>query len=109
MSRLVMVHRPGHPLANERGMVDASLVGHEDSDPRVYVASDRHYENQKAPDGTDISSAKKHRAWVKENNLVYFGDTSPAWRERRKKAAAQQQRSDIRSALIDSYKRHRRY
>lgn len=108
MSRIVYLYRPSHPKANERGFVDASLVGFEDSDPRVDIVTDRYYEGQKAPDGTDIGSRRKHQAWVKANGLVYHGDFSDAWRAREQKHKAQEQRREIKAAVLESYRKHRR-
>jgi putative FmdB family regulatory protein len=43
------------------------------------LAGDRHYENMRATDGTDISSRSKHRAYMKANNLTTADDFQKTW------------------------------
>lgn len=52
------------------------------------LANDRHYENLRATDGTDISSRAKHRAYMKANNLTTADDFRETWkREERAREA----------------------
>jgi hypothetical protein len=43
------------------------------------LAGDRHYENMRATDGTDISSRSKHRQYMKANGLTTADDFSKTW------------------------------
>jgi hypothetical protein len=44
------------------------------------LASERHYDGLRAPDGTDISSRAKHRAYMKANNLTTADDFTQTWK-----------------------------
>lgn len=67
--------------------------------------NDRIYEGLRAPDGTDISTRTKHRAYMKERNLTTMDDFKDTW----KKAALERKdtfegvdpsrRSDIAEAI----------
>lgn len=48
--------------------------------------SDRHYDGMRATDGSDISSRRKHREYMKRNNLTTTDDFKDTW------AKAQQER-----------------
>jgi hypothetical protein len=50
--------------------------------------SDRHYYGLKAPDGTDISSRKKHREYMKRNGLTTVDDFKNTWKEKAKEREA---------------------
>lgn len=50
---------------------------------------DRHYDGVRATDGTDISSRKKHREYMKANNLTTVDDFKETW------AKAQQERESF--------------
>lgn len=41
--------------------------------------NDRHYDNMKATDGTDISSRAKHREYMKRNGLTTADDFKGEW------------------------------
>ncbi|HYF00699.1 MAG TPA: hypothetical protein VEJ18_17390 [Planctomycetota bacterium] len=89
MSRIVLVYRPKHPRANERGFVDVRDLGDdfEETPGRVPVVTDRHYEGIRATDGTDIGSRKKRRAWMKRHGYADTSDYSDSWREKRARSA----------------------
>ena len=44
------------------------------------LASERHYEGLRAPDGADISSRAKHRAYMQANNLTTADDFTQTWK-----------------------------
>lgn len=44
------------------------------------LASERHYENLRAQDGTPIDTRAKHRAYMKANNLTTVDDFSKTWK-----------------------------
>lgn len=48
------------------------------------LAGDRHYDGLRAPDGTDISTREKHRAYMKANNLTTMDDYTESWAKARK-------------------------
>lgn len=95
-------HRPGHPKANERGFVSAVDLAEEDVRLALDapILMDRFYENTAAPDGTDIGSRRKHREYMKRNNLTITSDFTESW------SAAGRERAAIRSGEHD--KRERR-
>ena len=51
------------------------------------LAGDRHYDGARAPDGSDISTRSKHRAYMKANGLTTADDFTGVWQ----RAAAERQ------------------
>lgn len=47
--------------------------------------NDRHYDGVRATDGTDISTRKKHREYMKANNLTTTDDFKETWAQAQKK------------------------
>lgn len=45
--------------------------------------NDRHYENARATDGTDISTRSRHRAYMAANNLTTVDDFKDTWAKAR--------------------------
>jgi len=74
-------YKPGHPKANERGFVAEEDLGSvaEKRATDAPILMDRFYENTAAPDGTDIGSRRKHREYMKRNNLTIASDFSKQW------------------------------
>jgi hypothetical protein len=75
-------HRPGHPKANERGIVSEEDLGSWDEEHMALhapIVMDRHYENMAATDGTDIGSRRKHREYMKRHNLAIADDFKETW------------------------------
>lgn len=66
---------------------------------------DRHYDGLRATDGTDISSRKKHREYMKANNLTTVDDFKETWaqaqkeRERYYTQGGSIKRADIERAM----------
>ena len=52
------------------------------------LAGDRHYEGMRAPDGADISTRTKHRAYMKEHGLTTADDYRGEWAQAAKARAA---------------------
>lgn len=80
--------RPGHPKASPNGFVSAEDLGAYET-PKACnapIMMDRFYENTAATDGTDIGSRRKHREYMRANNLTtvddYKGEFAKAQRER---------------------------
>ena len=44
------------------------------------MVSDAHYAGLRAPDGTDISTRAKHRAYMREHNLTTMDDFTETWK-----------------------------
>lgn len=67
--------------------------------------NDRHYDGVQATDGTDISTRKKHRDYMKRNNLATVDDFSQTWAKSRKEReqfytqGGSIKRSDIERAM----------
>ena len=53
------------------------------ADKKIFV-SDAHYDGLVATDGTDISTRKKHREYMKQNNLTTMDDFTNTWSEAKK-------------------------
>lgn len=51
----------------------------ESAKTRGALWNDRHYDGVTATDGTDISTRKKHREYMKRNNLTTVDDFSQTW------------------------------
>lgn len=51
------------------------------------LAGDRHYDGMRAPDGTDISSRTKHRAYMKAKGVTTIDDYSGTWKRDAKERA----------------------
>lgn len=84
MSRTRFLYRPGHPLANERGFVDAALE-HEQIDQHVPVFTDAYMDGDRAPDGSDIGSRTKRKTWMKATNSADLSDFKETGEKARKK------------------------
>lgn len=63
------------------------------------IVMDRHYENTKTLEGADISSRRKHRAYMKERGLAPADDFSPSWYEKVNKDKKNEQKRSRREAL----------
>ncbi len=50
------------------------------ADKKIFV-SDAHYDGLVATDGTDIGTRKKHREYMKQNNLTTMDDFTNSWSE----------------------------
>lgn len=73
-----LVYRPEHPLANERGFVDAALV-HLDNSSQIQINVDRQYENLQLQDGTLINSRRQYLQYAKEHNVTPAVDYKETW------------------------------
>lgn len=81
------VHRPGHPKANDLGMVNVlDLQGEEQPREEARAGTtfmiDRYMENARSPiDGSDIGSRSKHREHMKRHDVVPASDFTETWRK----------------------------
>lgn len=87
--RRTYVHRPGHPKANDCGMVAVEDLG--DDAPQAQERSgtnfllDRHMEGARSPvDGSDIGSRAKRREHMKIHGLVDADDYKNQWAQQAK-------------------------
>jgi predicted nucleic acid-binding Zn ribbon protein len=73
--------------------------------PGLAMVNDTHYAGLRAPDGADISSRAKHRAYMKQHNLTTVDDFKHTWeraaRERQDRLAGQDatRATDIATAI----------
>lgn len=86
------VHRPGHPKANDMGMVAVDDLG--DDVPQEQERSgnafivDRYMEGARSPvDGSDIGSRAKRREHMKVHGLVDADDYKGQWAQQAKERA----------------------
>lgn len=94
------VHRPGHPKANDMGMVNVLDLG-DDAGPSSEASSgaaiiaDRWREGSKATDGTDISSRAKEREYMARNGLAHAADFPKYWEKAEARRRDYMQRGDV--------------
>lgn len=87
--RRTYVHRPGHPKANDMGMVAVDELGdeapHEDGRAGGNVMVDRYMDGTRSPiDGSDIGSRAKRREHMKAHGLVDADDYKGQWAKQAK-------------------------
>ena len=69
------------------------------------LAGDRHYDNMRATDGTDISTRTRHREYMRANNLTTVDDFQQTWAKAKEARESYYQRggsfskSDIERAM----------
>lgn len=78
-------------IANPPEMVHCRqpMERHINAAPWLAVASDAIYQGLQAPDGTDISSRAKHKAYMKANNLTTVDDFKDTWAMKAKQRSAE--------------------
>lgn len=85
----------------------------ENAKNRGALWNDRHYDGVRATDGTDISTRKKHRDYMKRNNLATVDDFKQTWaqaqnaRENYYTRGGSIQRSDIERAMYQVMEKRR--
>jgi hypothetical protein len=91
------IYRPGHPKASKYGFVAEVDLDLQPESLALHapVLVGRFYENTAATDGTDIGSRKRHREYMKRNNLAMADDFKGEW------SGAERERQAIRSGEID--------
>jgi hypothetical protein len=94
-------YRPQSPHADQHGFVPEQYAYEEPGTMALHapIMVDRFYENTCASDGTDIGSRRKHRAYMKANNLTTADDFKGAWSE------ASRERETIRAGQHDKKER----
>lgn len=96
------VYRPGHPKASERGFVAyEDLFGDEPqwTHKQVARADVSYMDGLRAVDGTDISSKKKRRDYMRAMGVTDSSDFSPAYYERVRKDAQREDYRERREAI----------
>lgn len=73
------VYRPGHPQANENGMVEKHLASPPQTDPRIYVISDTMDPLKHPGTGMVLDSKAEFRRHTRASGCVEVG-TDPAAR-----------------------------
>jgi hypothetical protein len=84
--RRTYVHRPGHPRANDLGMVAVDELGEEgprqDGRNDTAIMSGRFYENLQSPiDGSDIGSRRRYHEHMKLHGVAPTSDFKEHWRK----------------------------
>jgi hypothetical protein len=79
--------------------------------PRVELVTGSLYEGARAVDGTLIDTPKRHREYMRRNNLVLAHEAEPVWREapkRREQQAKASRRETLGRTLYQlENRRHR--
>ena len=99
-----LVRRPGHPMADEFGMVDASIAGPKHGgDSATFVISDTMPETKHMADGKIYTSKHKFREATKAAGCVEVGNELPTITKPRKPIPLDrgQRREAIRKAIYD--------
>ena len=101
------VRRPGHPLADEMNMVDASLLDPEDVRSAPYVISDTMAPLQHMATGRFHDSKAAFRRDTKLSGCVEYGNETAALLKPRKQIPMDRgkRREDIRKALYEARNR----
>ena len=91
------VYRPNHPKASKFGFVAVTELEQQPESLAINapICTDRYFENTPATDGTDIGSRRKHREYMKKNNLAMADDYKGVWE------GAAKEREAIRSGQHD--------
>ena len=86
----------------------AQMQRHFVGDRGLLVVSERHYENLRALDGTDISSRAKHRAYMKAKGLTTVDDYKDTWKREAQQRAERLQGVDHQRAddVARAYRKH---
>jgi hypothetical protein len=86
------VYKPGHPKANESGFVSMADYQAEPVEYALHanIMVDRFYEGTKGPEGEDLGSRRKHRAFMREKGLTTMDDYKQTW------AKSEQERRELR-------------
>lgn len=74
---------------------------------RVPVFSDLYMDGVRAPDGTDIGSREKRRAFMQANGVVDAGDYGPGYHERVRKQQERDHVSAVKRDTEETFKRLR--
>ena len=104
--RRTWVHRPGHPKANDMGMVNVADLG---DDVRLSEArsgsaliTDRWREGSRATDGEDIGTRAKEREYMHRNGLAHAADFSNTWQQAAKQRAEYFSRGSVDRELMET-------
>ncbi len=95
------VYRPGHPMANENGLVDRSLA-YEQTGDAPYVISDSIEATRHMADGKYYTSKAKFRAATKAAGCVEVGNDASILRPRKPVTLSREKRrDDIRRSIYE--------
>lgn len=104
-----MVRKTYHYDEDLKQMVEGPAPRRGEASGDGWRFSDRHYAGLQATDGTDISTRKRHREYMKRNNLTTVDDFTNTWKEAAQKRAefftgsdkreSEQRKRDIADAI----------
>jgi hypothetical protein len=97
----VFVHRPGHPQANEHGMVDRDLVVEENYGASAYVISDTMEATRHMATGKYHTSKSEFRKDTRASGCIEVGNETATLTKPRKQVemSREQRRNNIRQAI----------
>jgi hypothetical protein len=98
-----LVYRPGHPSANENGLVDVSQIDHFGDDARFYVISDTMDPLRHMANGKHYTSKREFREATKAAGCVEYGSETAHLLKPRVpvKLDRNKRREDIRRTIYD--------
>lgn len=98
-------------LNEETGQIEAKEVSVEfEVEPRLQVISDSHYEGLRSTDGVDLSTRKRHRAYMRATGTTLASDFKDEWAKAAERRAAlrkgefpdSSRREDLARALYET-------
>lgn len=99
------VHRPGHPKANDMGMVNVLDLG-EDNAPMeeglsgTHFAVGRFYENLQSPiDGSDIGSRRRYHEHMRVHGVAPASEFKEHWKKAEKERSHPRDTGRIRETI----------
>ena len=97
----VWVHRPDHPNANERGMVDKDLIHDETFGESAYVISDTMELTKHMATGEYYTSKSKFREQTRRSGCIEVGNETNFMLKPRKRVepTREERRNHIRQAI----------
>lgn len=100
--RQTLIYRPGHPRANENGMVPRHLAGPIESKPALYVISDTMDHLKHPGTGMMIDSKAEFRRHTRASGCLEVGTDPAASRERTRVTVTEAEIvQDVRRAIAE--------
>jgi hypothetical protein len=69
---------------------------------KLEIIGDEKYNGLAATDGTPIDTRKRHRQYMKDNNLSLHGDYSPEYYKKRKEAIGRENEKECKRDMLET-------
>ena len=108
MSR-TFYYRPGHPKANDCGMVEeCDLDAVPEAPTHVPIVSDLYMDGHVTVDGVDIGSRRKRQDYMRRTGSLDASDFSHGYYENERKHRERAEERSVRESVIETYRRLRK-